>query len=145
MIGNICNIIKQDIKFLDQLVYGKRNEPKREQAQRLVDIAIRALAVFGMALAATAAIGTVSASGVGAVFGLAAAAVLFTLSHDAFVMTANLKKGTVAKALTTAKNFFQEGWDVLTGNKALKDFKNPLRETPVEGTILKPVWDIILA
>jgi hypothetical protein len=141
MINDFCNIVQQDIANIGQFI-RKPEKSSKEQDEKVAKAAIRMLTILGMALALSSGIGALTTLGVGSLFKLASAGLIFAICHDMFVITANSEKGVVQQLAAVGKGFFADLNDLVTGNKTLNSApRHPL----TDGTILRPFWDIAVA
>lgn len=147
MIQGFVGTLQQDFQVITSCFRNRSKDGKialdDKQAGRVGMAAVRAFAVLGMALSAVVALGAFSATtAIGALFHLAVAAALYAVSHDVFIMARNSEKGLLSLAFPVGAGLINDLKDWWQGRKTENDpFRHPLSD----GTLLRPMWDQVLA
>jgi hypothetical protein len=141
MINGFFSIVKQDIAFLTD--YLDQPNPSKAQQDKVNLVGMRMFAVLGMAVSVIAGVRSFAANTASsAIFRLASAVALYTISHDVFVIGLNSEKGVLDQVVATGKGLWDDIKDLWHGRKTFDDVpRHPLSE----GTFYRPVWDILLA
>jgi len=139
MINGFFKVVQDDVTllsnaFMDKLPKTRANEVK------ITTAALRVFAALGMAFAAYQGFIALTL-GLGLVK-VAAAAGLFTVSHDLFVYLMNKEKDLTSTVLAGGRGLLADISDLWNGTK---DDQSAPRHPHTEGTFLRPIWDAVLA
>ena len=142
MIQNFSTIVQQDIGRLIEYA-GQKTKLDEAQQEKMGLATMRVFAAMGMVLGGILALAAVKvlvvSSVVGGAFGGGIAAIIYTLSHDIFVLAQNESAQEAAgKQILGWKALCEDAYAKFTGTKQPDDAPHfPL----TEGTFYRPLWD----